>query len=279
MAKSNLQKVSVSTLPNGYSLKVDGQEYMYFNMMDLLAGFMVHIGLQETDYMDKGNILTMLFQTMIGQEWEKNITAMRNRIKDMEEKLNKTLSHLEQTAATGDRLEPKIEELNEAVKELDASIQKQKKDINRLLMDVREASTTAINTSRDFHKETKALKETVKKVEKAAEDIKSMKQMAEDHLKTVELYERRLENILPDDKKKRPSSNERYAKKEIVPSKSDDKHDGETTGTVAKKTTKKRVGGRNKAADAAVQAEIEKQREEELERQLQEHWKNDPNIK
>lgn len=279
MAKSDLQKISVKTLPNGYELKANGHDYMYFNPMDLLAGFMVHVGLQETDFMEKGNILTMLFQTMIGQEWEKNIQAMRNRIKDMEEKLNKTLSHLEQTAATGDRLEPKIEDLNEAVKKLEASIQKQKTDNNRSLMDVREASTTAINTSRDFHKETKALKETIEKVKKAAEDIKSMKQMAEDHLKTVELYERRLENILPDDKKKKPSSKERYAKKEIAPSKSDDKPDGEPAGTVAKKTTKKSVGGRNKAADAAVQEEAEKQREEELERQLQEHWKNDPNIK
>ena len=247
--------------------------------MDLLAGFMVHVGLQETDYMEKGNILTMLFQTMIGQEWEKNIAAMRNRIKDMEDKVGRTLSHLEQTAATGDRLEPKIEDLNEQVKKLQNSIEKQKTDNNRALMDVRESSQTAIKTAKEFHMETKALKDVVEKVKKAAEDVKAMKQMAEDHLKTVELYERRLENILPDDKKKKPSSKERYAKKEIVPSKSEEKPDGETSGTTAKKTTKKSVGGRNKAADAVVQEEAEKQREEELERQLQEHWKNDPNIK
>ena len=279
MAKSELPKISVRNLPNGYELKANGHEYMYFNIMDLLAGFMVHVGLQETDYMENGNILTMLFQTMIGQEWEKNIAAMRNRIKDMEDKVGRTLSHLEQTAATGDRLEPKIEDLNEQVKKLQNSIEKQKTDNNRALMDVRESSLTAIKTAKEFHMETKALKDVVEKVKKAAEDIKTMKQMAEEHLKTVELYERRLENILPDDKKKKPSSKERYAKKEIVPSKSDDKPDGEPAGTVANKTEKKSVGGRNKAADAAVQEEAEKQREEELERQLQEHWKNDPNIK
>ena len=279
MAKSELPKISVRNLPNGYELKANGHEYMYFNIMDLLAGFMVHVGLQETDYMEKGNILTMLFQTMIGQEWEKNIAAMRNRIKDMEDKVGRTLAHLEQTAATGDRLEPKIEDLNEQVKKLQNSIEKQKTDNNRALMDVRESSQTAIKTAKDFHMETKALKEAIEKVKKAAEDVKAMKQMAEDHLKTVELYERRLENILPDDKKKKPSSKERYAKKEIVPSKSEEKPDGETSGTTAKKTTKKSVGGRNKAADAVVQEEAEKQREEELERQLQEHWKNDPNIK
>lgn len=279
MAKSELQKISVKTLPNGYELKAYGHDYMYFNPMDLLAGFMVHVGLQETDFMEKGNILTMLFQTMIGQEWEKNIAAMRNRIKEMEDKVGRTLAHLEQTAATGDRLEPKIEDLNEQVKKLEASIQKQKTDNNRALMDVRESSQTAIKTAKDFHMESKKLKEAIEKVKKAAEDIKDMKQMAEEHLKTVELYERRLGNILPDDKKKKPSSKERYAKKEIEPSKSVEKPDGEPSGTVAKKTTKKSVGGRNKAADAVVQEEAEKQREEELERQLQEHWKNDPNIK
>ena len=279
MAKSELQKISVKTLPNGYELKVNGHDYMYFNPMDLLAGFMVHVGLQETDYMENGNILTMLFQTMIGKEWEKNIQAMRNRIKDMEDKVGRTLSHLEQTAATGDRLEPKIEDLNEQVKKLQNSIEKQKTDNNRALMDVRESSQTAIKTAKEFHMETKALKGVVEKVKKAAEDIKAMKQMADDHLQTVELYERRLGNILPDDKKKKPSSKERYAKKEIVPSKSDDKPDGEPSGMVAEKPKKKSTGGRNKAADAVVEEEIQKQREDELERQLQEHWKNDPNIK
>ena len=68
---------------------------MYFNMMDLLAGFMVHIGLQEADYMDKGNILDDAIpdndRTGMGKEYHRHAQS----IKDMEEKLNKTLSHLE----------------------------------------------------------------------------------------------------------------------------------------------------------------------------------------
>ena len=253
MAKSNLQKVSVSTLPNGYSLKVDGQEYMYFNMMDLLAGFMVHIGLQETDYMDKGNILTMLFQTMIGQEWEKNITAMRNRIKDMEEKLNKTLSHLEQTAATGDRMEPRINELNEAVKKLQEDIDKQKAENRKALMDVRETAKTAKDTAAEFKKESKTLKDCIVKIEKGVDDVKQMKEMADKHLKTVELYERRLGNIIQE----QPAT-KKETKKDNEPSKSG-------------KTTKKR-GGRNKEADAAVAEVAKEQHLEEMEEKLKEHW-------
>ena len=251
MAKSNLQKVSVSTLPNGYSLKVDGQDYMYFNMMDLLAGFMVHIGLQENDYMDKGNILTMLFQTMIGQEWEKNITAMRSRIKDMEERLNKTLSHLEATANTGDRMEPRINELNEAIKKLQDDIDKQKAENRKALMDVRETSSTA-------KRESKTLKDCIAKIEKGVGDVKEMKEMADKHLKTVELYERRLGNIIPEQPATKKETKKDKGKKEDEPSKSG-------------KNTKKR-GGRNKEADAAVAEVAKEQHLEEMEEKLKEHW-------
>ena len=41
---------------------------MYYNPMDLLAGFMVHVGLQQTEYMEKGNILTMLFQILVANK-------------------------------------------------------------------------------------------------------------------------------------------------------------------------------------------------------------------
>ena len=251
MAKSNLQNVSVRTLPNGYSLKVDGQEYMYFNMMDLLAGFMVHIGLQETDYMEKGNILTMLFQTMIGKEWEKNITAMRNRIKEMEDKVGRTLSHLEQTAATGDRMEPRINELNEVIKKLQEDIDKQKAENRKALMDVRETAKTAKDTAAEFKKESKTLKDCIAKIEKGVDDVKQMKEMADKHLKTVELYERRLDNIIPE----QPAT-KKETKKE--PSKS--------------RTSTKKRGGRNKEADAAVAEVAKEQHLEEMEEKLREHW-------
>ena len=258
MAKSNLQNVSVSTLPNGYSLKVGGQEYMYFNMMDLLAGFMVHIGLQEADYMDKGNILTMLFQTMIGQEWEKNITAMRNRIKDMEEKLNKTLSHLEQTANTGDRMEPRINELNEVIKKLQEDIDKQRAENRKALMDVRETAKTAKDTAAEFKKESKTLKDCIAKINKGVNDVKEMKEMADKHMKTVELYECRLGNIIPEQPATKKETKKDKGKNEDEPSKSG-------------KTTKKR-GGRNKEADAAVAEVANEQHLEEMEEKLKEHW-------
>ena len=235
MEKSKLPKISVSTLPNGYSLKIDGQDYLYFNMMELLAGFMVHVGLQDTDYMDKGNILTMLFQTMIGQEWEKNITSMHSRIRDMEDNLGRTIAHLEQTAKVGDRLEPRINELNETIRSLNENIEEQKAENRKALMDVRETSQTAKSTSAEFKKETKTMKECISKLNKASDDIKKMKEQADKHLRTIELLERRLNNIIPEPEKKKG-------------------------------------GGRSKKADAAVAKIAEEQRLEEMEAKLKEHW-------
>lgn len=46
MAKQ-LTNIKVETVPNGYALDVDDARYMYFNIEELLQGFMYHIGLEE----------------------------------------------------------------------------------------------------------------------------------------------------------------------------------------------------------------------------------------
>lgn len=235
MEKSKKQKINISTLPNGYSLKIDEQEYMYFNVMELLAGFMVHIGLQESDYMDKGDILTMLFQTMVGHEWEHTITSLNSRVKDLEDRLGRTISHLEQTAKTGDRIEPRINELDEAIKSLQDNLEKQKKENRQSLMDVRETSQTAKETAADFKKQSKELKANITTIDKYVNNVRKMCKDTEVHTKKVELLERRLENIF--------NAIEKNAEK-----------------STEKSTGKK--GGSRKKNDAVVLAEIEKQSEE-----------------
>lgn len=256
MAKNNLERITLSTLPNGYQLKMGGKEYMYFNMMELLAGLMIHIGMQNPDYMDKGNILSMLFQVMIGHEWEENINSLRNRIGDMEDKLSKTISHLEQVASTGDRMEPRINEITEAIRTLSENLEMQKAENRKSLMDVRESAKTAKDTAKDFKEQSKELKKNVDAFNKCAKDIKEMREMAEKHLKTVELLEDRMGNIVPETPKTKPSK----SKKE--PSKS----------SKSKKTTTKSAGGRNKEADAAVAKIAEEQHMAEMEEKLKDHW-------
>lgn len=231
MEKSRKQKINVSTLPNGYCLKIDEQEYMYFNVMELLAGFMCHVGLHKTEYMDKGDILTMLFQTMVGHEWEHTITSLNSRVKDLEDRLGRTINHLELTAKTGDRMEPRINELDESIKSLSENLENQKKENRQSLMDVRESSQTAKETAAEFNKQSKELKANIATIEKYANGVKKMIQDAEVHTKTVELLERRLENVFNAIEKN------------------------------AKKSTEKK-GGSRKKNDAVVLAEIEKQSKE-----------------
>jgi ABC-type transporter Mla subunit MlaD len=226
MEKSKKQKINVSTLPNGYCLKIDEQEYMYFNVMELLAGFMVHVGMQKTDYQDKGDILTMLFQTMVGHEWEHTITSLNSRVQDLEDRLGRTINHLEATAKTGDRMEPRINELDEAIKTLYENLEKQKKENRQSLMDVRESSQTAKETAAEFKKQSKELKANIATIDKYASNVRKICKDAETHTKTVEILERRLENIF--------NTIEKHPKK----------------------------GGSRKKNDAAVLAELEKQSKE-----------------
>jgi hypothetical protein len=70
--KNKLRKITIQTLPNGYSLSVDGLHpggFLYFNEMELLAGFITHVGLHEANPMESTKMLRIMFQTIIGQEY------------------------------------------------------------------------------------------------------------------------------------------------------------------------------------------------------------------
>ena len=41
-------KVKVETLNNGYSLDVDGKKYLYFDVVELAKGLILHVGLGRT---------------------------------------------------------------------------------------------------------------------------------------------------------------------------------------------------------------------------------------
>jgi hypothetical protein len=43
-------KINVCTVPNGYSLTVGTNHYLYFTVEQLLAGFIYHVGLGENNF-------------------------------------------------------------------------------------------------------------------------------------------------------------------------------------------------------------------------------------
>ena len=60
--KKKLPRISVSTLPNGYSLSIEGHkhEYMYFSPEKLLEGIMVHVGLKMTEQLNTDTIKSFI---------------------------------------------------------------------------------------------------------------------------------------------------------------------------------------------------------------------------
>ena len=95
--KNKLRKITIQTLPNGYSLNVDGLHpggFLYYNEMELLAGFITHVGLHEANPMESTKMLRIMFQTIIGQEYVEaadnmmqTVEKLTKRCQDIEKKL------------------------------------------------------------------------------------------------------------------------------------------------------------------------------------------------
>jgi len=76
--KKNLKKITVLTVPNGYTLTYDGMKpaggHMYFTPEQLLEGFMVHIGLEMTEQLD---IDTMQDFIVAACNWKDNAKCIQ----------------------------------------------------------------------------------------------------------------------------------------------------------------------------------------------------------
>ena len=272
MAKKELIDINIHKLPNGYSLTVGTQEYIYYNPMDLLAGFMVHVGLQQTEYMEKGNILTMLFQILVGEQWEENVNAMYGRINDMDSRLTFTLNRLEKTSKIGDKLEPRVNEIDETISTLTESITKQKEENRKTLMDVRESVQIVKDAKAEYKKESAAYKENFKLFSASIKDVRAMREEAEKHLKTIELLERRLIGMSGDTGELEINDDDEGVTASAKPAKStkstkttkSTKSAKTTKTTKTKKVAKKGEGNRTNRAknDLAILAEIERQAKE-----------------
>lgn len=73
--------ISVKTVPNGYVLKVgDAEDFLYFNEIDLLAGFMARVGALSTKPMEKSDILSTVVDLLLGSEYSKNVDNLKKKI-------------------------------------------------------------------------------------------------------------------------------------------------------------------------------------------------------
>ena len=87
MAK-NLLNIKVQTVHNGYVLDLENKSYMYYNLSELLDGFIYHVGLEELDEVDNETRRDIITASLT---WKENGEAIKELIK--EKKINEKLEN------------------------------------------------------------------------------------------------------------------------------------------------------------------------------------------
>lgn len=128
-------RVKVETAPNGYSLDVDGNGYMYFTLAELVEGFFTHVGLGIVDYCDEQTMRDLMTACAT---WPKEGDAIKcaagqqKTIDTLDQAHKKALNVIKQIKQSNVKL---ADDLTKTKKRLDFYIEeneKQKKHIFRL---------------------------------------------------------------------------------------------------------------------------------------------------
>ena len=160
MAKNNLAKIKVSTLPNGYALTVDDQEYMYFNEIDLLAGFMGHVGMREVDYADRGTILSSLMSAMLGDTFTDAIATLKQRVSLLSGKYETTMAKMDDAIAYVNNAQKQIDRLEKDIQNLQDGFKAALNDNHKLKSDTTSAFTMINEIQKKCDKAQNALSNT-----------------------------------------------------------------------------------------------------------------------
>lgn len=156
MAKKELKQIMLKTVPNGYSLTVEGTECMYFNETDMLAGFLTHVGLCESANMDRGTILSVLFSAMMGEAYADQVTTLKQRVGLLSsqynttiERMDKAMEYVSQAEKTISGLMNRIAQIDTQLKATEADHAKNKKvvdDTSNKLADIQARSNQVMNS-------------------------------------------------------------------------------------------------------------------------------------
>jgi predicted nuclease with TOPRIM domain len=172
MAKKNLTEIKLITLPNGYALTVDGHEYMYFNEIDLLAGFMSRVGMREVDYADRGTILSSLMSAMLGDTFTDAVATLKQRVSLLSGKYETTMEKMDDAIAYVNDAQKQISRLEKDIQNLQDGFKEALNENNQLKSDTASAFTMIkeIQKKCDKVQNTLANIETVMKAKEEADE-------------------------------------------------------------------------------------------------------------
>ena len=85
------KNITVSTIPNGYAVKIDGKEYMYFGVADLIKGLCIHAGLGRKSPLSVYNrdaLLKAMSEGGTEQKLQEEVDRLRIEVYNLRNRLN-----------------------------------------------------------------------------------------------------------------------------------------------------------------------------------------------
>jgi len=275
----SLKKIKVSTLPNGYSLTYGDSEFMYFNEVDLLAGFLARVGSGETKDMEKGSILNCLFDVMLGEKYAKDVERLTQTINRLEteyasriENLNSQISILNTAIERHDQLKSNINEITELAKKMNEGYKEAAQPYHEYNLRINDLEASLLKIESSFSASTTKAELLLDKIQRRSNDVDDTeKLLSSKALMLIKKLQFRLGDEIPDDEQPADESGNQPDKSEKTEKPEKKKKEPKTTAEEPKPKAKR---GRNKAADALVAKVAEEQRLAEMEEKLREHWEN-----
>lgn len=133
VSKPKKIKITLTTVPNGYALDVDGVGYMYYNTISLIEGIIYHIGLHQKKWADEETIKALL---TVAAQWTPDVQKQLERDSVAELNFRKMAGMQTRIAAQNTRiaeLMDKVDELEDQLKKATpkAPEKKQSKNISK----------------------------------------------------------------------------------------------------------------------------------------------------
>lgn len=152
--KKERPEIKIVTLNNGYSLSVDGNDFMYFGIKDLLAGFIAHIGAMQSTPMDKETMLNSLFSVMLGQRYAEDVTRLKDAVRRMEQEYDEKTN----------RLSEAINYVEDAIRQNEV-FKKNLKEVTTMNEKMRKTFQSALEPYAEYNQRILDLEEKTKKME------------------------------------------------------------------------------------------------------------------
>lgn len=243
---NDLTKITVQTLPNGYSLNIgETEKHMYFNEVDLLAGFMAHVGAGETKDLEKGSVMSAVMSVMMGEAYADAVSTLKQRVGLLTIQYNNIIEQMDKSVDYANQAEKTIIGMLQRIATVEDALKGTEKDYNTTK---REAS--ALNM------QLQNIQQRMEQVDASLTNLSANMKMVSDAFTEHK------------SKKKKPADNE-----------TDDRASNSKDGEEKPKGGAKK-GGRAKA-DAMVQKIADQQAAEQASEaaEIEQRAQDNPNIK